>query len=383
MIVNFTIEDETGARTVINVDPTSFANSGAVTRGWLTRGLQTLLRAGNTVSLQLALCGVAGRVVFLEAASRGPGVGKGQGHSTEEAKSLPRTSSSSIPRGGAPQDDCDTLAANPTDAQRYPGAPGVQFKELHANLDAAIKACAAAADAHPAELRFKYQLARALQYRDKKAAAALFQQLVVAHYAAAFDNLGWIYISDSKDYPRAIQLFQAGYALGDADCAASLFTMIDEKRLDVPNPNQMRLQLLEKAAAANHAGALAALPIERARQGIVANGAAKTPSSPSDQSPAPTTLPSPKQAKADVCAKVPFDSSYAKYDIFVDTIGKKVFLTTDRIDYFLSQVCRAKHGELDRSALINVGLTDQQIDAADDSIDLAATFMIKLHHILQ
>jgi hypothetical protein len=138
-------------------------------------------------------------------------------------------------------------------------------------VGAAISACAAAVSAFPQEPRFRYQLARALQIRDKNAAFQIFQQLVAASYPAAHDNAGWLFITERKDYEKAIALFKAGDALGDADCAVSLFTMIAEDRLSVPNADRAKIELLEKAAAANHPGALVALPIERAKQGIVSN----------------------------------------------------------------------------------------------------------------
>ena len=76
----------------------------------------------------------------------------------------------------APFTDCDRLSANPTDARRLPGWQGVQFKELRENLNVALTACSNAVASYPNELRFRYQFARALQIRDKKAAYAIFLQ---------------------------------------------------------------------------------------------------------------------------------------------------------------------------------------------------------------
>ncbi len=180
-------------------------------------------------------------------------------------------------QSAVPVNDCDRLAANPTDARRYPGLPGVQFKELRDNLNAALTTCTAAVSTYPKEMRFRYQLARGLQMRDKKAAFAIFQELALASYPAAFDNLGWLSISESNDYPKAIEYFQTGYALGDVDCAVSLYEMIDRDKWTVPNPAAMRIALLEKAAAGNHAGAVVALPIEREKQAIAQSPNQMTP----------------------------------------------------------------------------------------------------------
>jgi hypothetical protein len=171
----------------------------------------------------------------------------------------------------APVTDCDRLAANPTDARKAPSVPGVQFKQVRENLNAALQACSSAAQSYPNELRFRYQYARALQARDKKAAFQIFAQLAKANYAAAYDNVGWILISENNDYENAIKAFERGYALGDADCAVSLFEMINREKWAPENAGQLKITLLEKAAAAKHAGAIIALPIERAKQSAMAS----------------------------------------------------------------------------------------------------------------
>ena len=119
----------------------------------------------------------------------------------------------------APLSDCDRLAANPTDARKHPSAPGVQFKEVRERVTAALQACQAAMKQYPDELRFKYQYARVLQIQDKRQAYRLFIQLVNANYPAAYDNFGWLQISEERDFEGAIRAFRQGYELGDADCA--------------------------------------------------------------------------------------------------------------------------------------------------------------------
>ena len=66
MVVNgVTIEGADGERTYANVavDPNSM---NMVTKSWVIRGLQTLLKEGNRVSLGIKLCGMAGRVVMID-----------------------------------------------------------------------------------------------------------------------------------------------------------------------------------------------------------------------------------------------------------------------------------------------------------------------------
>lgn len=179
-----------------------------------------------------------------------------------------------------PLTDCDRLAANSTDKRKHPSAPGVPFKQVRENINAALSACADAVKSFQNELRFQYQYARALQIRDKKGAFTLFLKIAENGYPAAYDNVGWIQISENNDYEAAIRAFQKGYELGDADCAVSLFEMIEREKWKPENEKQVRITLLEKAAAANHAGAVVALPIERAKQGAVpsdSTAAAPTP----------------------------------------------------------------------------------------------------------
>ena len=82
----------------------------------------------------------------------------------------------------APVTDCDRLAANPTDARKAPSVAGVQFKTMREVGAAARQACMLAIQTYPNELRFRYQLARALQPVNKQEAASLFIELVKAGY---------------------------------------------------------------------------------------------------------------------------------------------------------------------------------------------------------
>jgi hypothetical protein len=149
--------------------------------------------------------------------------------------------------------DCDRLAANPTDIKRV--GEGVPFDMLKHQADQAYEACAKAVANFPTELRFKYQLARAAQFKDKKQAFEILTRLVQANYAAAFDNLGGMYLFDRKDAGTAINLFKRGSALDDADSMVSLVDLIDKGLVPTPDPEQTKLALLQKAASLGHSGA--------------------------------------------------------------------------------------------------------------------------------
>jgi hypothetical protein len=149
--------------------------------------------------------------------------------------------------------DCDRLATNPTDVKR--AAEGVPFDLLKRQADQAYEACTRAAALFPAELRYQYQLGRAAQFKDKKQAFEIFTRLVQANYAAAFDNLGGMYLYERKDAAAAIALFKRGSALDDADSMVSLVDLIDRGMLPTSNPDQTKLALLHRAAELGHPGA--------------------------------------------------------------------------------------------------------------------------------
>jgi TPR repeat protein len=149
--------------------------------------------------------------------------------------------------------ECDRLAANPTDSRRK--GDGVPFDLLKQQADRAFDACTKAVATFPAELRFQYQLGRAAQFKDKKQAFEIFSRLVQANYAAAFDNLGGMYLYDRKDSATAITLFKRGSALDDADSMLSLVDLIDKGLVPTTNAEQMKITLLHRAAELGHAGA--------------------------------------------------------------------------------------------------------------------------------
>lgn len=149
--------------------------------------------------------------------------------------------------------DCDRLAANPTDSRK--SGEGVPFDLLKGQADQAFEACTAAVKLFPSELRYQYQLGRAAQFKDKKQAFDIFTRLVEANYAAAFDNLGGMYLYDRKDATTAIQLFKRGSKLDDANSMVSLVDLIDRGLISIGNPEQTKLALLDRAAELGHLGA--------------------------------------------------------------------------------------------------------------------------------
>jgi hypothetical protein len=156
--------------------------------------------------------------------------------------------------------DCDRLAANPTDLRKV--GEGVPFETLKLQADDAITACTRAVAQFSSELRYQYQLGRALQFRDRKRAFEIEASLVKQRYPAAFDNLGWMYINDKRDFASGVQHFKMGAQLGDGDSMVSLAEMIDRKQFNPPNSYDMKLALWRQAAGLGHAGAARALELE-------------------------------------------------------------------------------------------------------------------------
>jgi hypothetical protein len=149
--------------------------------------------------------------------------------------------------------DCDRLAANPTDIRKT--GDGVPFDLLKSQADQAFAACASAVQMFPLEQRYQYQLGRAAQFKDKKQAFEIFSRLVQVNYPAAFDNLGGMYLYDRKDVATAIRLFKRGSELDDADSMVSLVDLIDRGLVPAADPEQTKLALLNRAAQLGHAGA--------------------------------------------------------------------------------------------------------------------------------
>ena len=66
-ITGFVLEEPDGTREFVNVS-LALDNANMVTRGWVMRGVQTLLAVGRTTVVAIKACGAAGRVLQLDAA---------------------------------------------------------------------------------------------------------------------------------------------------------------------------------------------------------------------------------------------------------------------------------------------------------------------------
>jgi TPR repeat protein len=159
---------------------------------------------------------------------------------------------------------CDELAANPNDRRRT--SAGVPYEELKMRADEAVEACANAADANPKQLRFQYQLARALEFVNRAKALEIHGRLVKAKYPAAYDNMGWLIYADKKNPSQAVKYFRMGVELGDPDSMVSLADMIDRAVYSPPNAPFVKLSLYKRAAQLGHQGAAQAYEIEMQRQ---------------------------------------------------------------------------------------------------------------------
>jgi TPR repeat protein len=159
---------------------------------------------------------------------------------------------------------CDELAANPNDSRRI--GQGVAFDALKTQAREAMASCELAVAQNPTELRFRYQLGRALEWIDRKKALQIHQELVARGYPAAFDNLGWLYFTEKRDPAQAVVWFRRGVQAGDSDAMVSLAEMI-ERRYTIPaNPSEEKLQLYGRAAKLGNVVAMRAYQAESAKE---------------------------------------------------------------------------------------------------------------------
>ena len=81
----------------------------------------------------------------------------------------------------------------------------------------AIEVCTLAAQQNPAELRYEYQLARAMQAEVPEMAVEIYKKLAGKGYPAAYDNLGWLMVKLYENYDAAITYFKTGSQLRDPE----------------------------------------------------------------------------------------------------------------------------------------------------------------------
>jgi hypothetical protein len=154
-----------------------------------------------------------------------------------------------------PQNDCDGLAANPSDRGKPPSVPGVPYDSLLNQAEQAIEVCTLAAQQNPAELRYEYQLARAMEAEVPEKAVEIHKKLADKGYPAAYDNLGWLMVKLYKNYGAAITYFKTGSQLRDPDWMVSLAELIDSGYVQTDRPYELKYQLLRTAADLGHQAA--------------------------------------------------------------------------------------------------------------------------------
>ena len=146
---------------------------------------------------------------------------------------------------------CDELAANPNDARRV--GDGVSYGTLKPQAAEAVDACSLAAQQNPNELRFKYQLARALELagdgashvKNRQRALEIHQTLAKAGYPAAFDNLASLYLWDKKkDLATAVVLYRKGVDLDDSDSMISLADLVEKNQVMPQSQARLRLSCI-------------------------------------------------------------------------------------------------------------------------------------------
>jgi TPR repeat protein len=142
---------------------------------------------------------------------------------------------------------CDQLAGNPTDPRR--SGDGTSYAMLKVQAKEAVVNCEIAVRQSPNELRFQYQLGRALQFVDRQKAFAIQRKLVELRYPAAFDNLGWLFYTDQKNITEAVSHFRRGAQLGNPDCMVSLAEMIDRGLAIPTSQGETKIELYGRAAA--------------------------------------------------------------------------------------------------------------------------------------
>ena len=155
---------------------------------------------------------------------------------------------------------CDQLAANPTDPRK--ASEGVSYEALKSQAKEAVEACTQAVQQFPTEVRYQYQLGRAQQSIDRQKAFEIQKKVAAQRYPAAFDNLGWLYITQQRDYAEAVRQFQIGSQLDDPDCMVSLAEMIDRNHFTPADPFGTKVVLLKRAADLGHSGAMRAYSAE-------------------------------------------------------------------------------------------------------------------------
>lgn len=211
-------------------------------------------------------------------------------------------------------EDCDRLAASPSDSSRPAGTPGVEVGRIE--TAAAIPACREAVALDPQNARRLYQLGRALDAAKNPEAAEAYAAAEALGHALAANNLGVFYLhgrpeGPAQDVDRGMSLLKRSAELGSGvgalnlgihhrdgtliprDRKAALSWFRTSAKLGDPEGNRLAARLLEAGgegspadheAAAVHWRALAetADPEALARIGIAIEQKLIAPLSPAE-----------------------------------------------------------------------------------------------------
>lgn len=168
----------------------------------------------------------------------------------------------------AERNACDQLAGNRYDPD-WPGQfPGASFGDLRANASQAIAACERATASLPNEPRMKYQLARAYQAANQNDRAfSLLTELSRNGYAAAYDNLGSLYMRQQQ-VRIAVDLHRKGADAGDPEAMVTVASLIEKGTVQPRHANEF-WDLLNRAAQAGHEGARKTLAERQAAGAVI------------------------------------------------------------------------------------------------------------------
>lgn len=129
-----------------------------------------------------------------------------------------------------PDQRCDKLAAHPDDPDKPHGVRGVGDDAI--DVSAAIDACTDAAEAHPEERRYAFELGRVLMLSgEKELAAGLLQQAAAAGSAAAIAYLGDL----EEDSESARELYQTAADGGFAPAAKVIAAYANQEPTALPS----------------------------------------------------------------------------------------------------------------------------------------------------
>lgn len=165
--------------------------------------------------------------------------------------------STPLKTGGPPETECDRLAASPNDVLKIPTVAGVELDKI--SPVPAIVACRSALELYHGEIRFQFQLARALDAnKETPEARQLYRQaadkghLEAQSVVAELNTAGY---TSPSDQSAAVQRYRNAADQGDADAMYNLGRLYDDGE-DVKQDYRVAMEWYVKAASKDHAGAM-------------------------------------------------------------------------------------------------------------------------------